>query len=94
VRATPKGGRDAIDGIEHLADGNPVLKARIRAAPADGIANAALIRVIANAAGIAPSAVSLVRGVTARNKIFRLAGDPRVLVTAFERALAVVADKS
>ena len=33
VRLTPKGGRDAIDGIETLADGRAVLKARVRAAP-------------------------------------------------------------
>ena len=31
VRLTPRGGRDAIDGIEMLADGRCVLKARVRA---------------------------------------------------------------
>lgn len=94
VRATPKGGRDAIDGVECLADGNPVLKARVRAAPADGNANAALIGVIAKAAGIAPSAVSIVRGATARTKTMRLTGDPRVLAANFERIFAVKADKT
>jgi uncharacterized protein YggU (UPF0235/DUF167 family) len=94
VRATPKGGRDAIDGVEHLADGNPVLKTRVRAAPTDGGANAALIRVIAKAAGIAPSSVSIVRGATARIKTMRLMGDPRVLAASFERMLAAGADKS
>ena len=39
VRVTPRGGRDAIDGVEALADGRPVLKVRVRAAPADGAAN-------------------------------------------------------
>lgn len=87
VRATPKGGRDGIDGVDHLADGNAVLKARVRAAPADGNANAALIRVIAKAAGVAPSTVSIVRGETARIKVFRLAGNPGALAAAFERAL-------
>ena len=43
VRLTPKGGRDAIDGIEELADGQCVLKARVRAAPSEGEANDALI---------------------------------------------------
>lgn len=88
VRATPKGGRDAIDGIERLADGNTVLKARVRAAPADGGANDALIRLMAKAIGIAPSTVSLVRGATSRIKVFRLAGDPGTLAAALERALA------
>lgn len=44
VRLTPKGGRDAIDGIETLSDGRAVLKVRVQAAPSEGEANAALIR--------------------------------------------------
>ena len=32
VRLTPKGGRDAIDGIETLSDGRAVLNVRVRAA--------------------------------------------------------------
>ena len=43
VRLTPKGGRDAIDGIEQMADGRAVLKVRVRAAPSEGEANAALM---------------------------------------------------
>jgi uncharacterized protein YggU (UPF0235/DUF167 family) len=89
VRATPKGGRDAIDGIQRLADGNTVLKVRVRVAPNDGRANEALIHLIVYAAGVAPSAVSLVRGASARNKIFRLSGDPRILALAFEKTLQV-----
>jgi uncharacterized protein (TIGR00251 family) len=94
VRATPKGGRDAIDGVECLADGSPMLKARVRAAPADGGANKALIRVIAKAAGVPPSAVALVRGQTARNKTFRLTGNPAALAAAFERTLSLKTGKA
>ena len=54
VRATPKATRDAIEGIERLADGSTVLKARVRAAPADGEANDALLRLIARAATVPP----------------------------------------
>ncbi|KFC63709.1 hypothetical protein FG93_05836 [Bosea sp. LC85] len=36
VRLTPRGGRDEVDGIEVLADGRAVLKARVRAAPSEG----------------------------------------------------------
>ena len=50
VRLTPKGGRDAIDGIETLSDGRAVLKARVRAAPFEGEANAALGRVLGKGA--------------------------------------------
>ena len=51
VRLTPRGGRDAIEGVEQLADGRAVLKARVRAAPSEGEANAALCRLIADALG-------------------------------------------
>ena len=47
VRLTPRGGRDAIDGIESRADGRAVLKARVRAAPFEGEANDALCRLLA-----------------------------------------------
>jgi uncharacterized protein YggU (UPF0235/DUF167 family) len=87
VRATPRAGRDAIAGVERLADGSVVLKARVRAAPEDGEANAALARLIARAASVPPSAASLVRGGTARLKMFRLAGDPAALAAALEAAV-------
>jgi uncharacterized protein YggU (UPF0235/DUF167 family) len=36
VRLTPKGGRDAVDGIEQMADGRSVLKVRVRSAASEG----------------------------------------------------------
>jgi hypothetical protein len=86
VRATPKAARDAIEGIERLADGNVVLKARVRAAPADGEANDALLRLIARTAAVPPSAVSLLRGGSGRLKSFRLNGDPVRIAAALEAA--------
>ena len=74
VRLTPKGGRDAIDGIEQMTDGRSVLKARVRAAASDGEANAALIRLVARSLAIAPRDVSLVAGATARLKRLKIAG--------------------
>ncbi len=88
VRATPKGGRDALDGAVTLSDGREVLKIRVRAAPEDGAATAAVIKVLAAAAGIAPSGVRLVSGATARLKVFRLTGDPPALRTALTQAVA------
>ena len=70
VRITPKGGRDAIDGIELLADGRAVLKTRVRAAPSEGEANQ----------------VSIAAGVGARIKRVKLDGDPAALIPALERA--------
>jgi uncharacterized protein len=85
VRLTPKGGRDAIEGIEELADGTAVLKARVRAAPHEGEANDALIRLIAKALGVAPRQVSLAAGATSRVKRVRIEGDPASLGAALER---------
>lgn len=79
VRLTPKGGRDAIDGVERLADGSTVLKARVRAAPHEGAANDALARLIAKALAVPPSRVSLAAGATARVKTLHVAGEATAL---------------
>ena len=84
VRATPRGGRDAVDGIEALADGRSVLKLRVRAAPEDGAANGAVRRLLAGTLGVPASAVTLRAGATARIKILAVAGDPATLVAALE----------
>ena len=88
VRLTPKGGRDAIDGIEMLADGRSVLKARVRAAPSEGEANTALLRLLAKAVGVPPRDVALAAGATARIKRLIIAGDPPTLIAALEKIAA------
>ena len=85
VRLTPKGGRDALDGIEHLADGRAVMKARVRVAPSEGAANAALVRLIADALDVAARNVSVVAGATARIKRVKITGDARTLAAALDR---------
>lgn len=88
VRLTPKGGRDSIDGIELLADGRSVLKARVRAAPSEGEANAVLLRLIAKAVGVPPRNVALSAGATARIKRLTISGDPPALIAALEKITA------
>ena len=85
VRLTPKGGRDSIDGIDQLADGRAVLKVRVRAVPAEGAANAALIRLIARAIGVPQRNVTLAAGDTARVKRLVISGDCPTLITALEK---------
>jgi uncharacterized protein (TIGR00251 family) len=85
VRLTPKGGRDALDGIEVLADGRTVVKARVRAAPSGGAANAALVKLLADALDVAPRNVSVVAGATARIKRIKIAGNGAVLGAALDR---------
>lgn len=86
VRLTPKGGRDAIEGIAQLSDGSSVMKVRVRAAPSEGAVNEALVRLIARAAGVAPRDVVLVTGATSRIKRLTIAGDGPTLAAAFEKA--------
>ena len=81
VRLTPRAPRDRIAGTERLADGRTVLKARVRAVPEKGKANRALEALLAEALGIAPSAVSVAAGATSRLKTVAIRGDPQWLVT-------------
>jgi uncharacterized protein YggU (UPF0235/DUF167 family) len=88
VRLTPKGGRDAIDGAELLADGRAVVKARVRVAASEGEANAALRKLIAEAVGVPPRDVSLVAGATSRLKRITISGDGPTLIAALEKICA------
>jgi len=85
VRLTPRGGRDALDGVEALADGSPVLKARVRAAASEGEANAALIGLLAKSLGVARRQVDLVAGASARIKRLKVTGDGPALAAKLER---------
>jgi uncharacterized protein (TIGR00251 family) len=88
LRLTPKGGRDAMEGVEALADGRAVIKARVRAAPEDGRANQALIELIAKALRVPRGSVSIVSGHTARIKKLSIAGDCARLIDALAKTLA------
>jgi len=70
VRVTTRAPRDELAGFRD--DG--VLLARISAPPVDGRANEALCKLIAKAAGVAPSRVSVVRGDRSRDKAVRVEG--------------------
>lgn len=85
IRLTPKGGRDAIDGIETLSDGRVVLKARVRAAPTDGEANAALISLLAKMLDVPRRTVTLAAGESARIKRIVIDGDGAALAVRLER---------
>lgn len=71
MRVTPRGGRDAIDGVGE--DG--VVRIRVRAAPSGGAANDALVRFIATRAGVPASRVRVVSGAGARVKTIEIDGD-------------------
>lgn len=66
LRVTPKASRDAL---EETPEG---LRVRVTAAPEDGKANKAVSKLLADALGVARTRLTLVRGATARDKLFRL----------------------
>lgn len=75
VRLTPKAAQDAVDGIGCLADGSDVALARVRALPAKGDANRALIAVLAKALKLPRGSISIVGGAGGRVKQVRIVGD-------------------
>lgn len=82
MRLTPRGGRDAIEGVEIRDDGRPVLKTRVRAAPDNGAANAALVKFLAKTLGLPSSKVMLSAGYAARIKTISVQPDPADLPAA------------
>jgi uncharacterized protein (TIGR00251 family) len=69
VRLTPRASNDQIAGW--TGDG---LHVRVAAAPVEGRANAAVVRLLAKALGIAPSRVRVVAGATSRRKLVEVEG--------------------
>ena len=69
MRVQPRASREAILGWREGA-----LRLAVTAPPVDGEANEAVRRLLGRALGVAPSAVSVVRGERARDKVVRIAG--------------------
>ena len=86
VRVTPRGGADRIDGVGPGGE----LRVRVRAAPADGEANAALRRLLAATLDVPPGAVTLEAGAAARTKRWRVVGRTARELLARWPGLAVV----
>lgn len=87
IRLTPKGGRDALDGIVTLSDGRTVLKARVRAAPTEGEANAALLSLIAKVLDVPRRSVTLAAGDISRLKRIEIEGDGAALAARLQHLL-------
>ncbi len=82
LRVTPRADRTEVLG--RRADG--VIAVRVTAAPADGKANAAVIKALADALGTRPSGLILVSGHTGRDKRVQVDSlTPDELTLALER---------
>ena len=66
VRVTPRASRNAVVAEED------VIRVLVTTVPEDGKANAAVVKLLAKALGIAKSRLVLVRGATSRDKQFRI----------------------
>lgn len=69
LKVVPKASRDAIVGWHGDA-----LKVAVTAAPERGKANAAVVRVLADALDLAPSSLSVIAGASSRHKRIRIDG--------------------
>lgn len=74
MRLTPRGGADRVDGWGRDDAGRLFLKVRVRAAPVEGEANAALESLLAKRLGLPKSAVRVERGATQRLKQVEIDG--------------------
>jgi len=74
VRLQPRASREGIDGIGLDAGGSPYLRVRVNAPPEGGKANRALVKLLAKALHLPPSALEIVGGLKDRNKTVAVAG--------------------
>ena len=81
VRVTPRSSRDTIDGFDDAGN----LKVRVTARPADGEANAAVVRLLARALGLPPRDVVLITGASARIKVFEIPITPGEVAERLQR---------
>ena len=80
LRVTPKAVRNGIEGPRTEAGGRVALVVRVTAAPERGKANAAVIKLLAQAWGVPRSSIDITAGTTDRCKTVRIAGDSEALL--------------
>lgn len=74
LKVQPGAARDAIAGVETLADGSRVLKVKVTAPPESGKANAAVLRLLTKAWKLPKGRLAIAAGETARVKTLAIAG--------------------
>jgi uncharacterized protein (TIGR00251 family) len=87
VRLSPKASRNAITGVDNVADGGCCLKARVTAVPENGRANAALVKLLAKEWRLAAGRVTVVSGSASRHKQILIADGDAELKAKLENWL-------
>lgn len=94
LNVTPRGGRDAIDGVETMANGKSVMKVRVRAIAEGGSANAAVIDLLSDALRVPKRSIRVLSGATSRHKQIAIDGDPKYLGDALRAATTDTRDET
>jgi len=69
VRVVPRSSRSAVVGVIEGA-----LKVSLTAAPVEGAANSALVKLLSQQLGVPKSAITIIRGERSKNKTVRIDG--------------------
>ena len=84
VQLTPKARRNRIEGVVEDVEGDAALKVSVTAAPEEGKANAALIRLLAKEWRLPKGGITIVRGEKSRRKRLHLAGTAEALASRLD----------
>ena len=87
VRLTPKASAERIVGLADEADGGVVLKVAVTAAPENGKANAALLKLLARVFHLPARDFAVLRGVSGRRKVVAVSGAPGALMAQIAEGL-------
>jgi len=69
VRVQPRASRLSFEGLE-----GDVLRVRLTAPPADGEANAQLLKILSKTFGVSKGNLRIIKGETSRNKVVEIRG--------------------
>lgn len=72
LKVTPKAAQDRVEGLRQTAQGTTRLIVKVTAPPDQGKANAAVIRLLSKALGLAACSFTIITGETDRYKTLRL----------------------
>jgi uncharacterized protein (TIGR00251 family) len=81
VHVTPRAARDGIQSVE-----GETVRLRVTAAPTEGAANAAVVKLLSKVLGVPSRDIVLVRGAAAREKVFDVPLDADEIRTRLSRA--------
>lgn len=68
IRVTPRSSKAGIGGWRAGVDGREELEVRVAAAPTDGEANAAVVKLLSKELGVPKGSIEIVSGETSRHK--------------------------